>query len=159
VGREEVETGSLVCWWCGYGLDGVDLMRTDLRCPECGKENVPGNGRDAPHVRRHWPGWWVLAGVVCWPGALLGLSIGAQELGGRAEWIGGLKAGFAMAGLPAACFCVFWPPLVAELIVDERVAGMFRRRWLMGVGLGGIVVNGVVAAGLGSGARVVASLL
>lgn len=152
----KIELGELVCWWCGYGLDGVDLMRSDLKCPECGKDNIPSNGPESPLVRRPWPAWWTLLGIVCWPGALLGVGVGLQWLTMKAEWLDGLKGALGIATLPAAGFSLFWAPLIAELLVDERVAGMHRRRWLIGVAVGGIVGNGVVAASIALSFRILA---
>lgn len=148
-----IELGELVCWWCGYGLEGVDLIRTDLHCPECGKENVPGNGPDAPLVRRRWPAWWALAATLCWPGLLLGLSIAAPPLLPGARSLEGLRAALAVMALPSGLMCILWSPLMSELIIDERVAGMYKRRWLLGVALGGVLANGVLAWAIALAAR------
>jgi hypothetical protein len=149
---DKIPLGELVCWWCGYGLEGVDLMKTDLRCPECGKENVPGNGPEAPHVRRPWPAWWVLGAQFCWPGLLLGLGVGLGWPDRIDAWHQ-FQAGFRATVIPAAAFSLLWPPAITELVVDERVSGMYKTRWRLGVAFGGIGANAAIAIVLAQVAR------
>jgi hypothetical protein len=133
------QTGPLICWWCGYCLDGVDLMRSDMRCPECGKPNLPSNGPESPFVRRPWPRWWALLTMLCWPGAILGALDAGRKIAFPPEWAAGLAIGATVFILPAVAMCVLWAPMVAAVVVDDRIHGRVRTRVMLATAVGGIV--------------------
>jgi|GEM_PF-4060786 len=123
-----------LCHVCGYDLSGFNAEHAIVRCPECGRDNVPGDERWRAIRVGPWPNPARIAAGALWPMLMPGAGLLVLIPVGATEWVP-LLATLSLGGW------IVWPAYWITSLYRTHVPVRRRQPWLLVLALAGIAAN------------------